>query len=118
MQVLFFINLGSWRGGRGMSSIQDLANFAAGIASGKIQVVDLTQELSEDTPLLVLPEPFGQKAAFSRQEISRYAERGVAWHWNNFTVVEHTGTHFTAPVPWTSGTDIPNKSVEKERPRQ
>src|SRR3546814_17905006 len=78
MQVLFFINLGSWRGGRGMSSIQDLANFAAGIASGKIQVVDLTQELSEDTLLLVLPEPFGQTAAFSRQEITRYDERGVA----------------------------------------
>src|SRR3546814_15169269 len=96
-----------------MSSIQDLANFAAGIASGKIQVVDLTQELSEDTPLLVLPEPYGQTAAFSRQEISRYDERGGAWHWNNFTVGEHTGTHFTALVPWISGQDLPDSSVDK-----
>ena len=101
-----------------MSSIQDLANFAAGIASGKIRVVDLTQELSEDTPLLVLPEPFGQTAAFSRQEISRYDERGVAWHWNNFTVGEHTGTHFDAPVHWISGKDLPDNSVDKVPPQQ
>src|SRR3546814_12250333 len=113
MQVLFFINLGSWRGGRGMSSIQDLANFAAGIASGKIQVVDLTQELSEDTPLLVLPEPFGQTAAFSRQEISRYDERGVAWHWNNFTGREHTGTHFEESVHLIRGKELPDNTVDK-----
>lgn len=95
-----------------------LATFAQAVASGGIIVVDLTQTLSEDTPLLVLPEPFGQTAAFSRQEISRYDERGVAWHWNNFTVGEHTGTHFDAPVHWVSGKDLPDNTVDKVPPRK
>jgi len=96
-----------------MSSAQILAQMATAIAEGSIRVVDLTQELSEDTPLLVLPEPFGQTAAFSREEISRYDDRGVAWHWHNFTVGEHTGTHFDAPVHWVSGKDLPDNTVDK-----
>lgn len=96
-----------------MSSLQILSGLAEALAAGSIQVVDLTQTLSEDTPLLVLPDPFGQTAAFSREEISRYDERGVAWHWNNFTVGEHTGTHFDAPVHWVSGKDLPDNSVDK-----
>ena len=96
-----------------MSSSQILKNLASALAGGSVQVVDLTQSLSEDTPLLVLPDPFGQTAAFSREEISRYDERGVAWHWNNFTVGEHTGTHFDAPVHWISGKDLPDNSVDK-----
>lgn len=93
-----------------------LATFAQALAAGDITVVDLTQTLSEDTPLLVLPDPFGQTAAFSRQEISRYDERGVAWHWNNFTVGEHTGTHFDAPVHWVTGKDLPDNTVDKVPP--
>jgi kynurenine formamidase len=96
-----------------MSTSQELTKFAAGIASGAIKVVDLTQTLSEDTPVLVLPPQFGQCAAFSRQEISRYDERGVAWYWSNFTVSEHTGTHFDAPVHWVSGAELPDNSVDK-----
>jgi len=96
-----------------MSSKQILKGLAAALTSGAVKIVDLTQTLSEDTPLLVLPEPFGQTAAFSRQEISRYDDRGVAWHWNNFTVGEHTGTHFDAPVHWVSGKDLPDNSVDK-----
>lgn len=93
-----------------MSTLNMLAR---SLASGAVRVVDLTQTLSEDTPLLVLPEPFGQTAGFSRQEISRYDERGVAWHWNNFTVGEHTGTHFDAPVHWVSGKDLPDNTVDR-----
>lgn len=95
-----------------MSRTDVLVEFANALASGSISVVDLTQPLSEDTPLLVLPEPFGQTAAFSRQEISRYDDRGVAWHWNNFTVGEHTGTHFDAPVHWVTGKDLPDNTVD------
>lgn len=98
-------------------SLAALTDFARGIASGAIRVVDLTQMLSEDTPLLVLPEPFGQTAAFSREEISRYDERGVAWYWNNFTVGEHTGTHFDAPIHWVTGKDLPNNTVDAIDPR-
>lgn len=96
-----------------MSGTQALLKFAGEIAGGTIKVVDLTQTLSEDTPVLVLPPQFGQCAAFSRQEISRYDERGVAWYWSNFTVSEHTGTHFDAPVHWISGASLPNNSVDK-----
>lgn len=94
-----------------------LAQFAEAVAGGAIRTIDLTQPLSEDTPLLVLPEPFGQTAAFSRQEISRYDERGVAWYWNNFTVGEHTGTHFDAPIHWVTGRDLPANTVDAIPPK-
>lgn len=94
------------------SNANVLGEFMAAIASGAITVVDLTQTLSENTPTLLLPPPFGQAAGFSREEISRYDERGVAWYWSNFTVCEHTGTHFDAPVHWVTGRDLPNNSLE------
>lgn len=89
-----------------------LQQLAAGIASGAIRTIDLTQTLSPDTPTLVLPPEFNQCAGFSKEEISRYDERGVAWYWNNFTVSEHTGTHFDAPIHWASGKDLPNNSAD------
>jgi kynurenine formamidase len=94
-----------------------LSNFAQLVATGGITVVDLTQTLSEDTPTLVLPPEFGQCAPFSREEISRYDERGVAWYWNNFTVSEHTGTHFDAPAHWVSGKDLENNTLDLLPPK-
>lgn len=96
-----------------MSSTQTLADLATAIGGGAIDVVDLTQTLSEDTPVLVLPPNFGQCAPFSREEISRYDERGVAWYWSNFTVGEHTGTHFDAPVHWVTGAELPDNTLDK-----
>lgn len=93
-----------------------LTQLVAGIGSGGIEVVDLTQTLSEATPVLVLPPEFGQCAPFTREVISRYDERGVAWYWSNFTVCEHTGTHFDAPVHWISGKDLPANSVDAIAP--
>ncbi len=93
-----------------------LQAFATGLASGRIRVIDLTQTLSEDTPTLVLPPPFGQCAPFQREEISHYDERGVAWYWNNFSVGEHTGTHFDAPVHWVTGKDLENNTLETIAP--
>ena len=92
--------------------------FASGVASGAIRTVDLTQTLSPDTPTLMLPPEFGQCAGFSQQEISRYDERGVAWYWNNFTVGEHTGTHFDAPVHWVTGRDLPNNALDSIDPQE
>jgi kynurenine formamidase len=89
-----------------------LTAFAGALATGEIRVVDLTQPLSPDTPALQLPEQFGQCAGFSQREVSRYDERGVAWYWNEFTMNEHTGTHFDAPVHWVTGKDLPNNSVD------
>lgn len=82
-----------------------LTDLLEGIASGAIEVVDLTAPLSEATPILRLPEPFGDTVPFQLAEISRYDERGPAWYWNNFHSGEHTGTHFDAPIHWISGKD-------------
>ncbi len=82
-----------------------LADLLAAVAGGRVEVLDLTAPLSSQTPILRLPEPFGQTVPFQLQEISRYDDRGPAWYWNNITTGEHTGTHFDAPVHWVSGRD-------------
>jgi kynurenine formamidase len=94
-----------------------LQAFAANVSSGKIRTIDLTQTLSPDTPTLVLPPPFGQCAPFKMEEISHYDERGVAWYWNNFSVGEHTGTHFDAPIHWVTGKDLKNNTLETIVPK-
>jgi kynurenine formamidase len=80
-----------------------LSELVSGIASGSIEVVDLTAPLSGQTPILQLPEPFGNTIPFALEEISHYDERGPAWYWNNIATGEHTGTHFDAPVHWVTG---------------
>ncbi len=82
-----------------------LANLVAAVGSGTVEVVDLTAPLTSTTPVLELPEPFGNTDRFSLREISRYDERGPGWYWNNITTGEHTGTHFDAPVHWITGRD-------------
>lgn len=82
-----------------------LTSLVSDLASGAIEVVDLTARLSSDTPTLQLPEMFGQTQPFELEEISRYDDRGPAWYWNNFRSGEHTGTHFDAPNHWVTGKD-------------
>jgi Predicted metal-dependent hydrolase len=82
-----------------------LRSLLEGIGSGAIEVIDLTAPLSEKTPILRLPEPFGNTDTFRLREISRYDDRGPAWYWNNITTGEHTGTHFDAPIHWITGRD-------------
>lgn len=82
-----------------------LADLVAALRSGSVEVVDLTAPLAAETPILELPEQFGQTASFRLEEISRYDDRGPAWYWNNFRTGEHTGTHFDAPVHWVTGKD-------------
>jgi kynurenine formamidase len=73
------------------------------IRGGRIEVIDLTAPLHPGTPVIKLPEPFGNTVPFSLREISHYDERGPAWYWNDITTGEHTGTHFDAPVHWVTG---------------
>jgi kynurenine formamidase len=80
-----------------------LSGFAAALANGSIEVVDLTAPLSAETPVIQLPPEFAQTARFELEELSRYDERGPAWYWNNFRTGEHTGTHFDAPNHWVTG---------------
>jgi kynurenine formamidase len=89
-----------------------LSQFVQAVGSGGIRTIDLTQTLSEDTPVLELPPEFGQCAPFKLEEIARYDDRGVACYWNNFSVCEHTGTHFDAPVHWVTGSHLPNNTLD------
>src|SRR5437764_15300780 len=82
-----------------------LSTLLADLAAGRIEVVDLTAPLSEQTPIIQLPPPFANTQGFALQEISRYDERGPAWSWNNFSAGEHVGTHFDAPTHWITGRD-------------
>jgi kynurenine formamidase len=75
------------------------------IRADTIEVIDLTARLESSTPVIRLPEPFGNTRSFSLHEISRYDERGPAWYWNDISTGEHTGTHFDAPVHWATGRD-------------
>lgn len=100
-------------------SPSDLLGLMAGaLASGAVEVVDLTHTLAPDFPIIVLPPELGQCAPFRMEEISRYDERGPAWYWNNFTCGEHTGTHFDAPAHWISGKDLPDNTVDTIPPQQ
>jgi kynurenine formamidase len=92
--------------------MSNLTGLAADLASGRVEVVDLTQSLAPEFPTIVLPPEFGQCAPFRLEEVSRYDARGPAWYWNNFSCGEHTGTHFDAPIHWISGKDFPNNTVD------
>ena len=51
-----------------MSVLSDLVD---ALATGAVEVVDLTAPLSRRTPILQLPAEFGQTAPFALEEISR-----------------------------------------------
>jgi kynurenine formamidase len=82
-----------------------LTDLVTALAAGEHRVVDLTQPLSERTPVLQLPEPFANTPGLSRTEISRFDDRGPAWAWDTLTLGEHVGTHFDAPIHWITGRD-------------
>ncbi len=93
-----------------------LSDLAGALASGSVEVVDLTHTLDPDFPVIVLPPEFGQCARFRMEEISAYDHRGPAWKWHNLHLSEHTGTHFDAPSHWISGRDVPNGAVDEIDP--
>jgi kynurenine formamidase len=88
-----------------MPSTTPVSNMLQALSSGSVSIVDLTQPLSERTPVLRLPEPFANTPGLSRRELSRYDERGPAWAWSALEVGEHAGTHFDAPIHWITGRD-------------
>jgi kynurenine formamidase len=80
--------------------------------SGRINVVDLTQPLEPDTPVIDLPPMFVPSPPFTLDTISRYDDAGPAWYWNTIHLGEHTGTHFDAPVHWITGKDLANNTTD------
>ncbi|CAN5846150.1 cyclase family protein [soil metagenome] len=89
-----------------------LANLITDLATGKIKVVDLTQPLEPDTPVIALPEMFAPSPGLTMTEISRYDDAGPGWYWNTLTLGEHTGTHFDAPVHWVTGKDLAQHTTD------
>jgi kynurenine formamidase len=75
------------------------------LASGEIEVVDLSHRLSGRTPMIDLPEPFENAPGFSLHAICECDERGPFYYWNSFRGSEHMGTHLDAPVHWITGRD-------------
>jgi isatin hydrolase len=82
------------------------------LAAGRLKVVDLTQPLGPDTPVIELPPLFAASPGVTIEVISRYDERGPAWYWNTLHLGEHTGTHFDAPVHWITGKDLPDSACD------
>ena len=80
-----------------------LGDLVTALAAGDVRVVDLTQPLSEGTPVLQLPEPFANTPGLSRRPLSRYDDAGPAWAWDVLELGEHVGTHFDAPIHWITG---------------
>jgi kynurenine formamidase len=86
-------------------STSAVADLVAGLAGGSVSVVDLTQPLSESTPVLVLPEPFANTPHLSRRALSQFDDAGPAWAWDVLELGEHTGTHLDAPRHWITARD-------------
>jgi len=86
--------------------VSSLARLITDLASGAVRVVDLTQPLGPDTPVIGLPDIFAPSPGLTIEQISRYDDGGPGWYWNTLTLGEHTGTHFDAPVHWVTGKDL------------
>ena len=89
-----------------------LDQLIAGLANGRIQVIDLSQPLGTETPVIGLPAIFGASPGVTLDVISRFDEKGPAWYWNTIRMGEHTGTHFDAPVHWITGKDLPDNACD------
>jgi len=79
---------------------------------GSLKIVDLTQPLGPETPVIGLPPIFGQSPGVSMEVISCFDDKGPAWYWNVLHLGEHTGTHFDAPVHWITGKDLPDNTTD------
>jgi kynurenine formamidase len=93
-----------------------VATLIESIASQSVEIVDLTQPLSETTPVIQLPPPFANTPGLTREEISKYDDRGPAWAWYTLTIGEHVGTHLDAPIHWVTGKD--GNDVASVKPEQ
>jgi kynurenine formamidase len=92
-----------------MSILQQLV---AELDAGRVKVVDLTQPLGPDTPVIGLPPIFASSPGVTMKVISRYDDKGPAWYWNTLHLGEHTGTHFDAPIHWITGKDLPDNACD------
>ena len=96
-----------------MDGTQLLGQLASALASGAVEVVDLSAPLGPETPLIKLPPEIGKNTPpVEIHAISHYDKDGPFWAWNWLKLGEHSGTHFDAPVHWISGKDHPNNTTD------
>jgi kynurenine formamidase len=89
-----------------------LTQLVAELDAGTLKIVDLTQPLGPDTPVIGLPPQFGSSPGVTMEVISKFDDKGPAWYWNVLHLGEHTGTHFDAPVHWITGKDLPDNCCD------
>ena len=94
------------------------AQLIQALERGELRIVDLTQPLGPETPVIGLPPIFASSPGVTVEVISRYDERGPAWYWNTIHLGEHTGTHFDAPVHWVTGQALPDNACDTIPPRR
>ena len=80
--------------------------------AGRLEIVDLTQPLGPETPVIGLPPIFAPSPGVTIKVISRYDDNGPGWYWNTLHLGEHTGTHFDAPIHWITGKDLPGNACD------
>lgn len=88
-----------------LSTESALSGLRSALASGDVEVVDLTALLSPSTPVLDLPPDMAPIPHFELEELARYDERGRTSYQNGIHTGEHVGTHFDAPCHWVTGAD-------------
>jgi kynurenine formamidase len=86
--------------------------------AGRVRVIDLTQPLGPETPVIGLPPIFASSPGVTIDVISKYDEKGPAWYWNTLRMGEHTGTHFDAPIHWITGRNASNNACDTIPARQ
>ena len=89
-----------------------LTRLVEDLSAGRLVIVDLTQPLGPDTPVIGLPPIFGASPGVTIDVISKYDDQGPAWYWNTIRMGEHTGTHFDAPVHWITGRDLSDNACD------
>jgi kynurenine formamidase len=89
-----------------------LTQLVAELNAGTLKVVDLTQPLGPETPVIGLPPMFASSPGVSLEVISKFDAKGPGWYWNTIRMGEHTGTHFDAPVHWITGKDLPHNACD------
>ena len=55
-----------------------LTEFSAAIASGRVEIIDLTAPLSSSTPVLQLPPPFANTIAATLEKVSDFDDAAAA----------------------------------------
>lgn len=89
-----------------------LAQLIEALSHGDVKVVDLTQPLGPETPVIGLPPQFAASPGVAVELLSHYDDKGPAWYWNALRLGEHTGTHFDAPIHWITGRDLPDNACD------